>query len=184
MGYEDFTAGEIIRQEFGAVGYLKPTGNNRIIGYNGLTAAGRNLLNGGNLDINYDYNVFDNSADVGNDTSYMGIMYNGSTGGGSTTASMNNTSWKIDWSNSTFDLAHTYANPIAFNGATQSGSTGTTGENNSKYTGYKMDKDKDGKYCATYFIDGKKVTRDKYALKYKDDAAKASAELKKLNGQA
>ena len=201
MGYEDFTAGEIIRQEFGAMGYLKPTGGN-----NGLTAAGRNLLNGGNLDSNYDYNVFDNSADVGNDTSYMGVMYNGSTGGGSPTATMNNTQW---WSNSTFDLAHTGINIVPSGGTTQGGTTGAAGGNigfrtdfdlahtyanplpsggttsgsvASNYTGYKMDKDKDGKYCVTYYIDGQKVTRDKFAAKYKDDAAKATAELKRLNG--
>ena len=58
---------------------------------------------------------------------------------------------------------------------------GLTGAIDKSFTGHKLTKDTDGKYKATYYINGKATNAADYQRKYKSDFQKCQQEMAELN---
>ena len=165
---------------------------------NYLTSQGINLQNGGGVDFNYDYNVFDPNASVGNDNSYMGIMANSGTTahsygyGGSFTRF--NTDDSFTLRNSGYippkiDFSGVNNNADGTKKGTESAKRDETASNDGstvQKASYKFVKNgPNGTWTVEYTLDGKNVTATEFHRVVKDkNFAAVQEELKKKNQAA
>ena len=133
---------EIINQELGIqFGY----GKGSIPGYGSLSPEGANLLNGGSLNQEYDYNVFTTNESA--DGNYSSIMTTETpTANSISTFSLPNISFKEDWSNMGFSLENSTYSAYIPEGTAQTEvkqdsatpADGKTSENKSSNKGFSL----------------------------------------------